>query len=406
MNDLLYYLLKVNLFIILLGISYELGFRKSKNFRFGRPFLVLGSIVAFIFPFLKTPQLHGSSILTLSEVIEPILISNPIIQESDFSWIYLVIITYSLGVLLSFIKLIASLYKLHVAKTNSTSKNSFYELKNSSAAFSFFNYIFIGSEIPEEEKKIVLVHEQIHKNRKHSFDNILLQLIQIILWYNPISYRISALTKEVHEFEVDSKMTINPERYIQIILSQHFENYNLSFIHQFNSNHLKNRIMRISSNSKNKLNKSAIILTLALFSFLIFSSQNVNSTTQTAQLNVTVEVDKKAEYPGGQAALFKFLGSEIKYPKVSKDKKSEGTVYASFTIGTDGVCKDFNIKRGVSEALDKAAIDALKKMPKWAPAEKEGKAVAMEMTIPVKFVLPPPPPPAPKAPDAPVAPTK
>lgn len=31
-------------------------------------------------------------------------------------------------------------------------------------------------------------------------------------------------------------------------------------------------------------------------------------------------------------------------------------------------------------------------MPKWIPAVKDGKNVAMELTIPVKFVLPPPPP--------------
>jgi TonB family protein len=399
MTDLIIYLLKVNLFLVLLGLSYELGFRKSKNYKFGRPFLVLGSVLAFIIPAIKVPQIQENNILFISEILDPILISHSPASEINFNWFFILITIYLLGVFLSSIKLISTINKLHTVKKESTPRARFYELKNSSAAFSFFNSIFIGSEIPEEEKEIVLAHEQIHKKRKHSFDNFLLQLIQIILWYNPIIYRISSLTEEVHEFEVDSKMSINPERYIQILLSQQFDNYNLSFIHQFNSNHLKNRIMRISSNSKNKLNNGTIILTLALFGLFIFSSHSVNSTALTKNISVQVEVDKKAEYPGGQSALMKFLGEEIKYPKVAKNKKSEGTVFIGFVIDKDGVCKDFVVKRGITEALNQAALDALKKMSKWAPAEKGGKAVAMEMTIPVKFVLPPPPPPAPfKAP--------
>ena len=166
--------------------------------------------------------------------------------------------------------------------------------------------------------------------------------------------------------------------------------------------------MRINNKLNQSLKLSTLLLSGLLFSISFLASQYLVAQTKVVQEKVqgehSDEVDKTAEFPGGQKALMKFLGKEIRYPKVAKDENSEGTVFTSFVIGKDGVCRDFKIKKGVSDALDEAALDALKKMPKWTPAEKDGKKTAMEMTIPVKFQLPPPPPPPPAAPKAPEAP--
>ena len=117
------------------------------------------------------------------------------------------------------------------------------------------------------------------------------------------------------------------------------------------------------------------------------------------------EVDKVAEFPGGQKALTDFMIQHVKYPKGIKEDISE-TIFIEFTVEKDGKISNYNIKKRGNEHLEKVAIDAIKKMPKWNPAEKDGKKVASKMVLPFKFVpKPPPPPPAPpKAPKAPSAP--
>ncbi len=54
--------------------------------------------------------------------------------------------------------------------------------------FSFFNFIFIGhaSRLTAGEREEVLVHERVHVRKLHSFDIILINLLGIAFWFNPV----------------------------------------------------------------------------------------------------------------------------------------------------------------------------------------------------------------------------
>lgn len=99
-------------------------------------------------------------------------------------------------------------------------------------------------------------------------------------------------------------------------------------------------------------------------------------------------VESMPEFPGGgQAALFKYLQSEMKYPQVAKENGIQGTVFVNFVVGTNGKIRDVKILRGVNKMLDDEAIRVVKAMPAWTPGKQRGKSVSVSYNLPIKFTL-------------------
>jgi protein TonB len=100
-----------------------------------------------------------------------------------------------------------------------------------------------------------------------------------------------------------------------------------------------------------------------------------------------IVVESGANFPGGMSAFYKFMGSEIKYPKREQKMNIDGRVIVSFVIEKDGSLTDFTVLKGVSKGLDDEAIRVLKASPTWNPGKQRGKEVRVRMTIPILFQL-------------------
>ncbi len=102
---------------------------------------------------------------------------------------------------------------------------------------------------------------------------------------------------------------------------------------------------------------------------------------------VYTTVQKKPEYPGGQAALFQYLRDNIMYPQVSLDNGIQGTVVVQFTVNENGELSDLVVARSLDRSCDEEAIRVIKKMPKWEAGEQNGKKVCVRYTMPIRFVM-------------------
>ncbi len=98
-------------------------------------------------------------------------------------------------------------------------------------------------------------------------------------------------------------------------------------------------------------------------------------------------VEKKPEFPGGEAALYKFLAEHTKYPEAAKENGVTGTVWVQFVIDKDGKVTNVKVVRSVDPYLDKEAVRVVKSMPKWKPASQRGKPVRVLFQVPIKFEL-------------------
>lgn len=98
-------------------------------------------------------------------------------------------------------------------------------------------------------------------------------------------------------------------------------------------------------------------------------------------------VEDMPKFPGGNKAMYAFLGENIKYPDVAKQEGYQGKVFVTFVVEKDGSVSNVKLVRGVHESLDKEAMRVIKIMPKWEPGTQRGKAVRVQYTLPIKFTL-------------------
>ena len=96
-------------------------------------------------------------------------------------------------------------------------------------------------------------------------------------------------------------------------------------------------------------------------------------------------VDRRPEFPGGDAALLKFLFENIRYP--SGDICYSGRVVFQFTVQPDGKLSDFCIVRKTFPELDEEVLRVARLMPDWTPGERNGVAVPVRMMIPLRIEL-------------------
>ncbi|MBQ2852731.1 MAG: energy transducer TonB [Bacteroidales bacterium] len=100
---------------------------------------------------------------------------------------------------------------------------------------------------------------------------------------------------------------------------------------------------------------------------------------------VYIMVEKRAEFPGGQSEMLKYIQDNRQYPDEAKENDVHGKVLVSFIVERDGTLSDVKVKRGIGSGCDEEAVRVITSMPKWKPGEQGGKAVRTSLTLPVTF---------------------
>ena len=98
-------------------------------------------------------------------------------------------------------------------------------------------------------------------------------------------------------------------------------------------------------------------------------------------------VEQMPSFPGGDAALMRYLSKNIKYPPLAEENGIQGRVICTFVVERDGSVSDIRIKRSVDPSLDKEAMRVVSAMPKWIPGRQNGQMVRVKYTLPVTFRL-------------------
>ena len=82
-----------------------------------------------------------------------------------------------------------------------------------------------------------------------------------------------------------------------------------------------------------------------------------------------------------------YLRENIVYPEFESINKIEGKVFARFVVDKTGKVRDAEIIKGVSKNFDAEALRVISNMPDWSPAQDKGKAVDLQMILPIRFML-------------------
>lgn len=98
-------------------------------------------------------------------------------------------------------------------------------------------------------------------------------------------------------------------------------------------------------------------------------------------------VEDKPTFPGGDAALMKYIAENTKYPEIAKENGISGRVFVQFVIDKSGKVTKVTVARGVDPHLDAEAMRVVKSLPDWSPGKQRGKAVPVTFVVPINFKL-------------------
>lgn len=430
-----HYLLLVNLYLVLFYGFYTLLLRRETFFQLNRIYLVSAALLSFLIPVIQSNWVNS---LFITEQVHYTIYSSPVmiyaaapIEKTPLTIGQVFIFLYLGGIAFLTIKFILQLIKV----------KKIINEPEPSAAYSFFKKISLGENVVKQDA--IIAHEQVHARQWHTVDVLIIEIVMIINWFNPVVYLYRFAIKHIHEFIADQqalKVGADKAEYALLLLSQTFNAPSHQLVNPFyNQSLLKQRIMMIQKNRSQRIVLFKYMLSAPLFGLmLILSSATVNNSkairtisthannmfvkpavatiegvadngqipdeltstpfnTSVKQANgnsavwqqdkVYEAVDKEPQFPGGLKAFYKFLAKTVRYPADARANNIQGRVYVQFIVEKDGSLSGVKVVRGPGHGLNEEAARAVKSSPKWIPGTQHGKAVRVQYTVPINFTL-------------------
>ena len=98
-------------------------------------------------------------------------------------------------------------------------------------------------------------------------------------------------------------------------------------------------------------------------------------------------VEVPASYPGGEAAVLKFVSENLIYPIEARNAGLQGTVVLRFIIEKDGSIGQIVVRKSLSKECDQAAAQVVSKLKRFTPAEQQGHKMKVWYTLPIRFSI-------------------
>ena len=271
--------------------------------------------------------------------------------------------------------------------------------------FSFFRWIFVNpvNKTPSQVKQI-LTHEQTHVEQWHSVDALLAQLFVAAFWFNPVAWLMRLQVRNNLEYLADRAVIsggTDKKAYQYHLLAVAYRTNVATITNNFNVLPLKKRIKMMNKQTSNPLARLKYLLFVPLTIALMAMNSSVIRANVQKKVVKTTKTTKKADasnkvyevveqmptFPGGDAALMKYLAENIKYPVSAQKAKEQGRVVVQFIVEKDGTVTGVKTVRSVTPALDAEAVRVIKAMPKWTPGKQGGQPVRVNYNVPVSFRL-------------------
>ena len=98
-------------------------------------------------------------------------------------------------------------------------------------------------------------------------------------------------------------------------------------------------------------------------------------------------VEQPPQFPGGEAALLKYIADHIRYPAAAQENGIQGRVVVQFVVTKDGSIGQVKVVRGKDPDLDKEAKRVVRTLPRFVPGKMNGNNVSVWYTLPINFKL-------------------
>lgn len=302
MNSWLLFLFKSTLVLSLLYLFFSLIMRRETFFRGNRLVLLLIVFASLAIPLINISQLYHPA---ASVIIDPVFQDNTIEKTSQIneapSSTYpsitdsntkhpmnistVIIFIYLTGVIVSFSLFLYSIFSVY-RLFNKSQKASFNGVKvmiiNSDIpAFSFLHRILISRHDYDTNSQAILTHELSHIRKGHFYDLMLMEIIKIIYWFNPLIYKLVRDIKDVHEFQADEQTLnsgLDPIEYQLLIIKDCVGHQMFALANNFNHCQIKKRITMMNKSKTTKEWRWKVATFLPLLALLLMAFGRMGAT--------------------------------------------------------------------------------------------------------------------------------
>ncbi|WP_018476902.1 M56 family metallopeptidase [Pontibacter roseus] len=374
MPDLLLYLLKANVALVLFYLAYHLVLRKLTFYHLNRLFLVFGILFSTVYPLIDLTELfsrHQELAAVQSYAVAiPAWTPTAIPEQAAFDyWLIPVVLFWAgCGLMLARLSLqFISLYKIHRASIPATYQGVEFRIVNGiSEAFSFWRNIYLNPaqhQTPELES--ILRHEQIHVNGWHTLDVLLAELSTVFYWFNPGVWLMKKALKENLEFIADQHVVAAgvDRREYQYLLLKVVGATQPQIANQFNFPSLKRRIAMMNKMPTSRANRLRLLVVLPLVTVLLVAFRSATQEDATTPENTPPQTTTVAQSP--TASADEYTAFYARNPKVKNISwRSNGKLVVSLKSGAEEVYT-FGDKQSMA-----AAAKEYGKLPSAPPVAK------------------------------------
>ncbi len=281
MSAVLLYSIKSAIVLTMLYLPYILMLRRESFFRFNRMVLLGILLLSLVLPLCNVPWMSldrqpvvQAAQLQMLELGIPVhvlpevqVIASPLRggREGSFSLFHLFTFIYIIGMVALLAARLWQIARLQfgmrkgVLWHNDEQGVRIYCHSDNVAPFSWMRNIVIGEKDYDEAGREIILHEMGHIQGRHSWDVVLLTLVQMLQWWNPLCYVLGISLRDVHEYEADNfvlEQGVSAQGYQLLLIRKAVGSGGYPFANSFNHSLTKKRITMMKKIKSNPWMKS------------------------------------------------------------------------------------------------------------------------------------------------------
>lgn len=332
------YSVKSALVLTLLYLPYMLILRKESFFRLNRTVLLLILLLSLVLPLMNIHSLSWDSQPVVQaarqqmvEVGIPVnagmLLPEVAVQGErngiQVSWFHVVSFLFVLGTLFVFFLRVSQILRMgYVIRTGSLWHQRedgvmVYCHADDVSPFSWMDNIVISARDYNENAREILLHERAHVMARHSWDLLLLALLQTMQWWNPLVYILGGSLRDVHEYEADDfvlRSGVSAKAYQLLLIKKVVGASSYTFANNFDHSLTLKRITMMQKSKSSVWMRSKVLYiipmaTLALSAFATSESVSPSGNEIAKNEDKVIKIS-----PSGQADGTKKAGSSVVFP--------------------------------------------------------------------------------------------
>jgi beta-lactamase regulating signal transducer with metallopeptidase domain len=164
--------------------------------------------------------------------------------------------------------------------------------------FSWMRSIVISqADMNNDNNQSIIAHESAHTIRWHSIDILLISIVEVLQWFNPVIWLLHQDLSTIHEYEADKYVLrhgFQRKQYQLFLLSRVTEMRFQKVVNGFSQPSLKSRIIMMmrSKSSKWTTAKYIYLVPMSIFAIFAFASPKIDAMVKKIDESKNIIIDK------------------------------------------------------------------------------------------------------------------